>query len=436
MLGGRVKTLHPRVHAGILARRDEAGRRRHARGARDRGVRPRLRQPLSVRGGHGPAGVTEEEAVETIDIGGPSMLRGAAKNFAHCAPVCRPEQYGRVLEELRASGELSLETRRAARGGGVRAHRRLRGRDRDVVQRARGVPRLARRLARQGARPRLRREPAPARRVLRRARRPPPPPLARRAAAREGALLQQPQRPLGARARSRASSRCRPASSSSTRTRAASRSATTIEEAYDKALASDPTSAYGGVVVLNREVEAPLGEKLAEQFVEVLFAPGYAERRPRRAAARRRTRASSSTASAAPATPGERSYKRVIGGMLVQDSDAEIEDRDSWQLVDRRARRAAVGRPRLRVARVQARRLERDRPRQGPADDRDRRRPDEPRRRGADRGREGGRVRPRPDRARRSPPTRSSPSPTARRSRSTPARRRSSSRAARAATTR
>src|SRR5581483_11668079 len=50
----------------------------------------------------------------------------------------------------------------------------------------------------------------------------------------------------------------------------------TQEEAYDRALASDPTSAYGGIVVLNREVEAPLGEKLAEQFVEVLFAPGYA----------------------------------------------------------------------------------------------------------------------------------------------------------------
>jgi phosphoribosylaminoimidazolecarboxamide formyltransferase/IMP cyclohydrolase len=48
-----------------------------------------------------------------IDIGGPSMLRAAAKNFAHCAPVCRPERYQEVLEELRANGELSLETRRA-----------------------------------------------------------------------------------------------------------------------------------------------------------------------------------------------------------------------------------------------------------------------------------------------------------------------------------
>src|SRR5262249_35709563 len=53
--------------------------------------------------------------------------------------------------------------------------------------------------------------------------------------------------------------------------------AATLEEAYDKALASDPVSAYGGVVVLNREIEPALGEKLAEQFVEVLFAPGYTD---------------------------------------------------------------------------------------------------------------------------------------------------------------
>src|SRR6185503_1502514 len=58
-------------------------------------------------------GVREEEAVEMIDVGGPSMLRGAAKNFAHCAPLCRPERYLSVLAELREAGEISLDTRRA-----------------------------------------------------------------------------------------------------------------------------------------------------------------------------------------------------------------------------------------------------------------------------------------------------------------------------------
>ena len=168
----------------------------------------------------------------------------------------------------------------------------------------------------------------------------------------------------------------------------------TLEEAYDKALASDPTSAYGGVVVLNREVEAPLGEKLAEQFVEVLFAPGYTEdaldalRRKkntrilarRRAARRRPRRAQLQARPRRDARPGLRRRDRGARHLAARD---------------RRAERAAVGRPRLRLAGVQARRVERDRAREGPADDRDRRRPDEPRRRGADRGREGGRVRPR-----------------------------------------
>src|SRR6185295_18018692 len=57
-------------------------------------------------------GIREEEAVEMIDVGGPSMLRAAAKNFAHVAAVSRPDRYGFVLDELRAQGEVSLETRR------------------------------------------------------------------------------------------------------------------------------------------------------------------------------------------------------------------------------------------------------------------------------------------------------------------------------------
>ena len=84
MLGGRVKTLHPRVHAGILARRDEADDvatlEEHGIEAFDLVcVNLYPFEEVTAR-----RGVTEEEAVETIDVGGPSMLRGAAKNFAHC----------------------------------------------------------------------------------------------------------------------------------------------------------------------------------------------------------------------------------------------------------------------------------------------------------------------------------------------------------------
>ena len=113
MLGGRVKTLHPRIHAAILARRDHA---EDVATLEEQEIRPfdvvcvNLYPFSEVAGRYG---VREEEAVEMIDVGGPSMLRGAAKNFAHCAPVCRPERYPELLEELRRSGELSLATRRA-----------------------------------------------------------------------------------------------------------------------------------------------------------------------------------------------------------------------------------------------------------------------------------------------------------------------------------
>jgi phosphoribosylaminoimidazolecarboxamide formyltransferase / IMP cyclohydrolase len=112
MLGGRVKTLHPRIHAGILARRD---REEDVATLVEHGIEPfdlvcvnlyPFEQVASRQG------VTEAEAVEMIDVGGPSMLRGAAKNFAHCIPVCRPDRYGFVLDELESRGEVSLDTRR------------------------------------------------------------------------------------------------------------------------------------------------------------------------------------------------------------------------------------------------------------------------------------------------------------------------------------
>src|SRR4030095_13233910 len=112
MLGGRVKTLHPRIHAAILPRPDHP---EDVAALRKYGIIPfdlvcvGLYPFAQVAGRYG---VKEEDAVEMIDIGGPSMLRSAAKNYAHVVPVCRPERYGRVLDELRASGGVSGETRR------------------------------------------------------------------------------------------------------------------------------------------------------------------------------------------------------------------------------------------------------------------------------------------------------------------------------------
>ena len=105
-----------------------------------------------------------------------------------------------------------------------------------------------------------------------------------------------------------------------------------IEQAYDRALAADPLSAYGGVVVLNRPVSEALGEKLAEQFVEVLFAPGYDETALELLQQKPATRILEDSERRF-SNPGERDYKRVLGGMLVQERDSDIEDRDGMEVV-------------------------------------------------------------------------------------------------------
>ena len=111
MMDGRVKTLHPRVHGGLLALRDNA---EHVAAMQDHGIEPidmvvvnlyPFAETISR------AGVTREEAIEQIDIGGPAMIRSAAKNAASVAVVVDPTQYPLLIEELREQeGSLLLST--------------------------------------------------------------------------------------------------------------------------------------------------------------------------------------------------------------------------------------------------------------------------------------------------------------------------------------
>jgi phosphoribosylaminoimidazolecarboxamide formyltransferase / IMP cyclohydrolase len=329
MLGGRVKTLHPRIHAGILARRDNE-------------------EDVATLAQHGieffdlvcinlypfehvaaQKGVTESDAVEMIDVGGPSMLRGAAKNFTHVAPVCRPERYGFVLDELRANGVLSLETRRelaaetfsttAAYEAAIATWFSDREAFPDTIALAlekvldlsygENPHQRAAYYAERGARTHL----------LSRVEQLHGKALsfnnlndlsAARMVAREFALpvcvIVKHANPCGVAV------------------------GATVDEAYERALASDPTSAYGGIVVLNREVEEALGDRLAEQFVEVLFAPGYSD--GALDALRRRQNTRILVDHERRHNVDARQYKRVLGGLLVQDPDADVEDREGWQV--------------------------------------------------------------------------------------------------------
>ena len=108
---GRVKTLHPKVHGGLLARRDDE---RHLQALKDNSIEfidmvcvnlyP-FRQTIAK------PDVTMEDAIENIDIGGPSMLRSAAKNYKDVTVVCDPADYAQIIEEIKATGNTTVETR-------------------------------------------------------------------------------------------------------------------------------------------------------------------------------------------------------------------------------------------------------------------------------------------------------------------------------------
>jgi phosphoribosylaminoimidazolecarboxamide formyltransferase / IMP cyclohydrolase len=331
MLGGRVKTLHPRIHAAILARRDHpddlAALDEHEIEPFDL-VCVAFYPFTQIAGRHG---VTEMDAVEMIDIGGPSMLRAAAKNFAHVTPVCSPARYPEILAELRQDGQLSVDTRRrlaseafattaayetaiatwflgreafperfipsfvkaAELSYGENPHQRAayyveEGARRHLLSRVEQVH--GKQLSFNNLN-----DLSAARRLLGEFQLP-------------AAVLVKHAGPCGVAV------------------------ARTIEEAFSRAHDADPVSAYGMVLALNRPVSAELGRELAGRFVEVVIAPEYEPEALEALRAKPATRVLVDRERRR-ADLGERDYKRVIGGLLVQDGDREIDDRTGMEVV-------------------------------------------------------------------------------------------------------
>jgi phosphoribosylaminoimidazolecarboxamide formyltransferase/IMP cyclohydrolase len=331
MLGHRVVTLHPGVHGGILARRgvpeDVADLATH-------GIEPIDLVCVNLYPFEQTVGrldVEWDEAIEQIDIGGPALLRAAAKNHADVIPVCRPQDYDRVLRELRERDDVSVETRRTL---AARVFTRTAAYDSAVagwMLRGQGFPETlvpvfdhaldlsygenphqkAVYYSQRGARTH----------VLGRVEQLHGKPLSYNnlndlSAARllsieldgPACVIVKHGNPCGVGL------------------------AESIEEAYEKALASDPVSAFGGVVVLTRPVSAALGERLAEQFVEVLFAPGYDAVAVEALVQKPSVRILNDMERRA-FDPSEWDMKRVLGGMLVQERDGEPDPLDEMDVV-------------------------------------------------------------------------------------------------------
>ncbi|MCJ2564259.1 MAG: bifunctional phosphoribosylaminoimidazolecarboxamide formyltransferase/IMP cyclohydrolase, partial [Candidatus Thermoplasmatota archaeon] len=111
MLDGRVKTLHPRVHGAILARRDDPKHMQQLQEASIPTIDMVVVNLYPFEETIAKPDATFEDAIENIDIGGPSMLRSAAKNHKDVAVVVNPNDYSTVIEEIRTSGDLSPDTR-------------------------------------------------------------------------------------------------------------------------------------------------------------------------------------------------------------------------------------------------------------------------------------------------------------------------------------
>ena len=394
-MDGRVKTLHPKLYAGLLAVRDNAEHLRAAAGARCRVRRPRVREPVPVRAHRrARAASTDAEVIENIDIGGPTMIRAAAKNYAFAAPVVSPASYDAVLDELRESDcRLSPATRESLAAEAFAYTARY---DTAIARwfqekREDFPPLLVRAFEKvlelpYGENPHQRAA------------------YYEQVGARTHVLSMVSQ--LGGKPISfnnlldldagrmllgefqipacviiKHNNPCGVAVGSN------------ALEAYQRAFACDPMSAFGGVVCLNRSVDQELAEALSEQFIEVLFARGYEEDAVEVLSRKPNTRILDDRERRFPNVV-EPHLRQVLGGMLVQDRDIDVEERADMQVVsERRPTEAEWQRAFVRVEGLQARAVERDRVLARSGDDRDRRRADEPCRRGPARDREGSRRR-------------------------------------------
>jgi phosphoribosylaminoimidazolecarboxamide formyltransferase/IMP cyclohydrolase len=334
LLGGRVKTLHPAVHAAILA---DKRRPEHLEELRARAIEPfdlvvvnlyPFRETVA-------AGAPEAEVVERIDVGGPAMVRAAAKNFESVAVVVSPDLYGEVLAEVEALGGVSRPTRQrlaalafdhTARYDLAIAHWfAARSASPDGLP-----PRLLLELVREEA---LRYGENPHQRgALYRLEHPAAgAPLGGARvlqgkemsfnnwldaeAARAVAGLFDPARPAAAIVKHH-----NPCGVALGRTPA---------EAYERALACDPVSAFGGIVAFNVEVDEEAARAMEQVFTEVVVAPSYSAGALGAFAARPNLR----VLQAPPPEAGGLEVRPIDGGALVQDPDRVVEGRSEMKVV-------------------------------------------------------------------------------------------------------
>jgi phosphoribosylaminoimidazolecarboxamide formyltransferase / IMP cyclohydrolase len=337
IMDGRVKTLHPKLYAGLLCRRDEP---LHLKAAEEREIEFVDLVCVNLYPFESTAArrsVTDEEAIEQIDVGGPAMIRAAAKNFPFAAVVVRPESYDAVLEELRETDRrLSLTTRESLAGEAFAYTARY---DTSIArwfaERREEFPPLYVRAFEKvldlpyGENPHQRAayyaQVGTRMHALSMVKQHGGKPLSFNNILDLNAarlLVREFQVPACAIIKHNNPCGCALGESGL--------------EAYRRAFAADPLSAFGGVICTNRAVDRRLAEEVARQFAEVIFAPAYTENALELLLAERPSLRVLEDDERRAMNFREQDTKRVIGGLLVQDRDVDLEERGEMQVVTER----------------------------------------------------------------------------------------------------
>ena len=335
-MDGRVKTLHPKLYGGLLCRRDEP---LHLQAADEQGIEFVDLVCVNLYPFERTAarrGVDDAEVVENIDIGGPTMIRAAAKNHEFAAVVVRPESYDAVLEELREDERrLSLATRESLAGEAFAYTARYdTAIARWFAEKQEGFPAFYVRAFEKvldlpyGENPHQRAayyaQVGARMHVLS---------MVKQHGGKElsfnnlldlnaGRLLVSEFK-VPACAIIKHNNPCGVAVGES------------AADAYRRAFACDPLSAFGGVICLNRPVNRELAEAIVDQFAELVFAPGFDEDALEILSSKPNMRVLEDNERRT-MNVSEQDTKQVIGGLLVQDRDMDLEERSEMQVVTER----------------------------------------------------------------------------------------------------
>lgn len=339
MMDGRVKTLHPKIHGGLLARRDSE---EHINAAKSHEIslidlvvvnlypfKETILKP----------DVTYDEAVENIDIGGPSMLRSAAKNHASVTVVVDPEDYEKVVTEVENDGETSYETRQKL---AAKVYRHTAAYDAliaDYFTTQVGETNPEKLTLTYDLKQALRYGENP----------------------QQSADFYQKALPTAYSIASAKQLNGKELSFNNIRDADAAiriirdfkdkptvvglkhmnpcgiGQADTIEQAWDYAYESDPVSIFGGIVVLNREVDEATAKKLHSLFLEIIIAPSYTKEALNILTTKKKNlRILELPFDAQDDSEIEFEYTGVVGGLLVQNQDVIEESPEKWEVVTKR----------------------------------------------------------------------------------------------------